>query len=256
MGINKLTGIICFIVAFALSSCTSCGGDENENASVSREVYDELQQKYDMLKESVEGTLSANEEARMELNRIMVELNTISGRTINLQKNVENGTGRDNRTTAEQISESIAEIKKRLNAVPTQKADKQTLALVKNLQQTIALNEQEISRLNAVIEDKNQQISTLDNELSETNEQLRQALGEMKRAEMDSWISMGDELLSTADLLPNVKGHGNMKEIKKAKLTILIRAKGAYNQAYQLGSVEAVSKIKIAEEKYQEAYNR
>lgn len=256
MGINKLTGIICLIVAFALSSCTSCGGGENENASVSREVYDELQQKYDMLKESVEGTLSANEEARMELNRIMVELNTISGRTINLQKNVENGTGRDNRTTAEQISESIAEIKKRLNAVPTQKADKQTLALVKNLQQTIALNEQEISRLNAVIEDKNQQISTLDNELAETNEQLRQTLNEMKRAEMDSWISMGDELLSTADLLPNVKGHGNMKEIKKAKLTILLRAKGAYNQAYQLGCAEAISKIKLADEKYQEAYNR
>ena len=255
MGINKLTGIIFLFGAFTCCSCTSCGG-ENENASVSREVYDELQQKYDMLKESVEGTLSANEEARMELNRIMVELNTISGRTINLQRNVENGTGRDNRTTAEQISESIAEIKKRLNAVPTQKADKQTLALVKNLQQTIALNEQEISRLNGVIEDKNQQISNLDNELAETNEQLRQTLNEMKRREMDSWISMGDELLSTADLLPNVKGHGNMKEIKRAKLTILLRAKSAFNQAYQLGSAEAISKIKLADEKYQEAYNR
>lgn len=256
MDTYKLIGIISLVGMMGLCACTSCGGNENEKPSVSREVYDDLQQKYDMLKESVEGTLSANEEARVELNRIMVELNTISGRTISLQKNVESGTGRDNRTTAEQISEAIADIKRRLNAVPTQKADKQTLALVKNLQQTIALNEQEINRLNEVIEDKNQQISTLDNELSETNEQLRQALSEMKRAEMDSWISMGDELLSTADLLPNVKGHGNMKEIKKAKLTILLRAKGAYNQAYQLGCAEAVSKIKIAEEKYQEAYNR
>ena len=254
MDINKLIGIIFVFGVLGLCSCTSCAS--NENPTVSREVYDELQQKYDMLKESVEGTLSANEEARMELNRIMVELNTISGRTISLQKNVENGTGRDNRTTAEQISESIAEIKKRLNAVPTQKADKQTLVLIKNLQQTIALNEQEISRLNDVIEDKNQQISTLDNELAETNEQLRQALNEMKRAEMDSWISMGDELLSTADLLPNVKGHGNMKEIKKAKLTILLRAKAAYNQAYQLGCAEATSKMKITDEKYQEAYDR
>lgn len=256
MDINKLICITCAVVVTGLCSCTSCGGNDNENPTVSREVYDELQQKYDMLKESVEGTLSANEEARMELNHIMVELNTISGKTINLQRNVENGTGRDNRTTAEQISEAITEIKKRLNAVPTQKADKQTLALVKNLEQTIALNEQEIRRLNEVIEDKNQQISTLDNELAETNEQLRQTLNEMKQAEMDSWISMGDELISTADLLPNVKGHGNMKEIKKAKLTILLRAKGAYNQAYQLGCAEAISKIKTADEKYQEAYNR
>lgn len=256
MDINKLTIFLCFVVASSFCSCISCEGDSNETSSVSREVYDELQQKYDMLKESVEGTLSANEEARMELNRIMVELNTISGRTINLQKNIENGTGRDNRTTAEQIAESIADIKRRLNAVPTQKADKQTLALVKNLQQTIALNEQEINRLNSVIEDKNQQISTLDNELAETNEQLRQTLEEMKKAEMSSWISMGDELMGTADLLPNVKGHGNMKEIKQAKLTILIRAKAAYNQAYQLGCADAISKIKIAEEKYLEAYNR
>ena len=73
MGINKLNGIICFIGAILLSSCTSCGGD-NESASVSREVYDELQQKYDMLKESVEGTLSANEEVRMELNRIILHV--------------------------------------------------------------------------------------------------------------------------------------------------------------------------------------
>lgn len=256
MDTNKLISVICIIGVLGFSSCISCGSNENETQTVSREAYDELQQKYEMLQESVEGTLSANEEARMELNRIMVELNTISGKTINLQKNVENGTGRDNRTTAEQISEAITEIKKRLNAVPTQKADKQTLALVKNLEQTIALNEQEISRLNEVIEDKNQQISTLDNELAETNEQLRQTLNEMKQAEMDSWISMGDELISTADLLPNVKGHGNMKEIKKAKLTILLRAKGAYNQAYQLGCAEAISKIKTADEKYQEAYNR
>ena len=255
MDINKLTAALCLFGILTFYSCTSCGG-ENESASVSREVYDELQQKYDMLKESVEGTLSANEETRMELNRIMVELNTISGRTISLQQNVENGTGKDNRSTAEQISESISEIKRRLNAVPTQKADKQTLALVKNLQQTIALNEQEISRLNDVIEEKNQTISTLDNELSETNEKLRQTLEQVKRAEIDSWVSMGDELIGTADLLPNVKGHGNMKEIKQAKLTILQRAKSAYTQAYQLGYAEAVSKIKQADEKYQEAFSR
>lgn len=255
MDINKLICILCFIGAMMLSSCSSCEGNE-ESVTVSREVYDELQQKYDMLKESVEGTLSANEEARMELNRIMVELNTISGKTINLQKNLENGTGRDNRTTAERIYESITEIKKRLNAVPVKNADRQTLALVENLRQTIALNEQEINRLNNIINEKDQQISNLDSELAETNEQLRQALENMKRAEMDSWMSMGDELTSTADLLPDVKGHGNMKEIKKAKLTILLRAKAAYNQAYQLGNADALNKVRMVDEKYRYAYDR
>jgi len=256
MDINKLMGMVCLCVAMTLCSCSS--NEKNASASVSREVYDELQKKYDMLKESVEGTLSANEEAQLELNRIMVELNTITGRTISLQKNVESGVGEDNKTTAERISESIAEIKQRLNSVAASNtnANKQTLALVENLRQTIALNEQEIDRLNTVIQDKDQQITNLDNQLSSTSAQLDQTLLEMQQNEKASWLQMGDELLSTADLLPNVKGHGNMKPIKQAKLTIIKRAKAAYQQAYSLGAAEAITKMKEADRKYDEAYNR
>ena len=47
-----------------------------------------------------------------------------------------------------------------------------------------------------------------------------------------------------------------MKPIKSAKLTILLRAKSAYNQAYQLGCAEAINKIRMAESKYQVAANR
>ena len=249
-------GMVCLCVAMTLCSCSS--NEKNASASVSREVYDELQKKYDMLKESVEGTLSANEEAQLELNRIMVELNTITGRTISLQKNVESGVGEDNKTTAERISESIAEIKQRLNSVAASNtnANKQTLALVENLRQTIALNEQEIDRLNTVIQDKDQQITNLDNQLSSTSAQLDQTLLEMQQNEKASWLQMGDELLSTADLLPNVKGHGNMKPIKQAKLTIIKRAKAAYQQAYSLGAAEAITKMKEADRIYNEAYNR
>jgi DNA repair exonuclease SbcCD ATPase subunit len=253
MGIDKLSLYI-FIMGIMLFQ--SCNTNKSEAPSVPQETYDQLLQKYDMLREQVEGTLSANEEARVELNGIMVELNEITGRTISLQKNMENGADMDMRTTAEHISEAIRDIKKRLNAVSEKKIDKQQIALIDNLRKTIALNEQEISRLNSVIEDKNQQISTLDSELADTNEQLRQAYEEMKRAEMQSWLDMGDELINTADLLPDVKGHGNMKPIKSAKLTILLRAKSAYQQAYQLGCAEAISKIRVAENKYRYAVSR
>lgn len=256
MDINKLIGIACLCGAMTLCACSS--DKQSGTPSVSREVYDELQKKYDMLKESVEGTLSANEEAQLELNRIMVELNTITGKTISLQKNVENGVGENNRTTAEMISEAIAEIKQRLNTVASANkgANQQTLALVENLRQTIALNEQEIERLNTVIAEKDQQITTLDNQLSSTSQQLDQTLLEMQENEKASWLAMGDELIRTADLLPNVKGHGNMKPIKQAKLTILQRAKAAYKQAYTLGSAEAITKMKEADRLYNEAYNR
>lgn len=253
MDINKLSLYTCIIGVWLL---LSCGSKQKEAPTVPQEAYDALLQKYDMLKEQMDGTISKNEEARIELNGIMVELNAITSRTISLHRNVENGADMDTRTTVESISESIKEIKQRLNAVSEKRVDKQQLALIENLRQTIALNEQEINRLNGVIEDKNQQISTLDNELSVANEQLRQALEEMKRGEMQSWMSMGDELIRTADLLPDVKGHGNMKPIKNAKMTILLRARYAYNQAYQLGCAEALTKIRIAEEKYRGAANR
>ncbi len=120
----------------------------------------------------------------------------------------------------------------------------------------IQLNEQEIERLNTIINQKDETITQLDTELAQTNEELRQALENTKRAEIASWVSMGDELLACADLLPNVKGHGNMKEIKRAKLSILLRAKAAYQQAYTLGDAESYSKIKEATQKYEAAYNR
>lgn len=253
MDINKVILYICLLWNIMFISCTS---KKTEPPTVPQETYNELLQKYDMLKESVEGTLSANEEVRMELNGIMMELNAITGKTISLHRDIENVSSTDTRNTAARISESIREIKKRLNAVSVKKVDRQQVALIENLRQTITLNEQEISRLNSIIDDKNQQISSLDNELANTNEQLRQTLEDMKRAEMRSWMAMGDELINSADLLPDVKGHGNMKPIKSSKLTILRRAKVAYKQAYELGSAEALSKMRMAEDKYQSAANR
>lgn len=253
MVINKLGVFTCMMGAVMFLSCSF---NKREAPTVPQETYDALQQKYDLLKESVDGTISANEEARLELNGIMIELNSITNKTMSLNHDVERGADLDTRTTAERISESIREIKRRLNAVSEKKVDRQQLALIENLRQTIALNEQEISRLNSVIDDKNQQISTLDNELANTNEQLSQAYEDMKRAEIQSWLTMGNELINTAELLPDVKGHGNMKPIKSAKLTILLRARAAYRQAYELGSAEALSKMRLAEDRYERAVNR
>lgn len=213
-------------------------------------MYNELREQYDILKESTDSTLSANEKVRLQLNAIMTELNAVSGRTIALHNDVENGQAEGRRNTAAQIMESIELIKKKLNEVPTKNADNQMKALIKNLRQTISFNEQEIERLNLIIEEKDNQISNLDTQLNQTHEQLDVALEKMRNAEKTRWMQMGDELMSTADLLPDVKGHGNMKPIKQAKLTIILRAKAAYQQSYELGSLEALAKIEQADKSY------
>lgn len=259
MDLNKLI----LPIVLSASVVTSCNSPQPPEASeeaveptVSLDEYNQLQERYELLKEASESTKAANERARQELDDIMVKLSAISGRTIKLQRDAESGIARDTRTRAEQIAESIAVIKRRLNAVSTADVDRQTLALVENLRKTIALNEYEIKRLNSVIEEKDQKITTLDSELDRKNKELMQALAEMRTTEKTGWLNMGDELTRAADLLPDVKGHGNMREIRQAKLLILLRAKAAYKNALQLGCAEADSRIQAVEERYQRAYNK
>lgn len=244
MDIRKLiTSLALCLCVFAMHSCD----EKDKSVTVSKEKYDALQEKYDMLKESTESTLSASEQTHAELNMLMQELNQVSGQTLSLQMDVERGRMADKRTTTERIKESIANIKKRLNNIPTQKADKRTLALVKSLRNTIELNEKEIDRLNNVIEEKNTTINTLDQKLTDTNKELEVTLNKLQQNEKESWINMGDALVSTANLLPHVKGHGNMKPIKKAKIEILNRAKACYKRAMDLGAANAKSKISDVE---------
>lgn len=252
-GIKVLLGAGLLACTFTLASCSG----EDSGDTVSRAMYDELQAQYDMLKESTEGTLSANETARMQLNEIMTELNTISGRTMKLQSDVEMGNAANGQRTIEQISTAISVIKQRLQNVPKSGMDKQTQVLLENLRQTVAMNEKEIERLNAVISEKDEQIVQLDEKLTETSDRLQQAESSLQQAESSLqqaettlWIAMGSQLLETADLLPDVKGHGNMKPVKKAKLTMLLRAKECFENAQKLGSTSAASLIETAMQKY------
>lgn len=245
-GIKALLGAGLLACTFTLASCSG----EDSGDTVSRAMYDELQAQYDMLKESTEGTLSANETARMQLNEIMTELNTISGRTMRLQSDVEMGNAANGQRTIEQISTAISVIKQRLQNVPKSGMDKQTQVLLENLRQTVAMNEKEIERLNAVISEKDEQIVQLDEKLTETSDRLQQAESSLQQAETTLWIAMGSQLLETADLLPDVKGHGNMKPVKKAKVTMLLRAKECFENAQKLGSTSAASLIETAMQKY------
>lgn len=264
MDIKKLT-ITTLSAMLLAASLPSCGnGEDSENANVSREVYNELLERYEGLQQSIDKTASKNERNRIELNNIMTELNGITGKTIQLQKDVESGVYTDERSTSEIIKESIAAIKERLNKVQKSgNVDAQSKALITQLRQTILLNEQEIERLNAVIAGKDQTIQALDSDLQEKNLRLEKTLALqektlalLRKKEIDNWIQTGDAIMSACELLPEVKGHGNMAPVKKATLKMLERAKAAYEEAKSLGSAEVDDKIRIAERKYHETKNR
>ena len=75
---------------------------------------------------------------------------------------------------------------------------------------------------------------------------------ELRESEINSWLAMGDELISAAETLPIVKGHGNMKPVKVAKLTFVLKARGCYQKAQQLGSPSAASRISYADRLYRQ----
>ena len=238
----------------------SCGQKDTSNMDLS-----ELQRECEMLRQDRAKALENNVEAQELIDNIFASINSISGRTASLEHSLEENTSDDNRQKADEIAQDITLIKEKIErAEELEKFDKSTKMVIAKLKATIEQKQKEVDELIDIIREKDEQISrldnqvsSLDNELGQTNQQLMEsnaALADtrekLRESEINSWISMGDELINAAETLPKVKGHGNMKPIKKAKLLFIIKARNCYQKAYQLGSSVASSKISYAESLY------
>lgn len=251
------------IFSFVGVMMMSCGQKDTSSMDL-----EELRRECEELREDRAKSLENNVEAQELIDNIFASLNTISGRTASLERAVENGAGLDNRSKAEEIAQDIKLIKEKLEeAGKTDQFDKSTQMVISKLKSAIEQKQSEIDDLKAVIAQKDEEISRLDKQvstlgdelgetsekLSESNVMLQEAEIKLKYNEINSWIQMGDELMYTADMLPKVKGHGNMKPVKQAKLKILLRAKECFMQAQNLGSTMAPAKIAEAERRYYDA---
>lgn len=245
---------------------TSCGEGGSDEQQVQQELTT-LREEYDRLRKDREKALENNVEAQQLIDNIFTSINSISGRISDLERSHENNVYISNHNKAEEIYKDIAAIRDSLSkAQQSDKIDESTRIIIRNLQAAIEQKQQEINKLKAIIEEQRRQIHTrdnqitsLDNSLSQTNQQLTQSNAELENTrerlrenEMNSWISMGDELMSAAKMLPEVKGHGNMKPIKAAKLQIILKARSCYQNAQSLGSNIASSKISEADRLYRE----
>lgn len=253
--------IIVFLGLFGLLF-HSCGRKDTSNIDC-----EELQRECEMLRQDRAKALENNVEAQELIDNIFAYLNSISGRTASLEHSLEENTYDDNRQKADEIAQDIKLIKEKLDqAEELERFDKSTKMIIANLKATIEQKQKEIDDLKDIIHEMDEQISklddhvsSLDNELDQTNRQLMEsnaALADTKErlreSEINSWIGMGDELINAAENLPKVKGHGNMKPIKGAKLLFIIKAWNCYQKARQLGSDVASSRIFYAESLYKQ----
>ena len=240
----------------------SCGQKDTSNMDLS-----ELRRECDMLRQDRAKALENNVEAQELIDNIFASINSVSGRTASLERSLEENPVDDNRIKAEEIAQDITIIKEKLErAEELEKYDKSTKMVISKLKATIEQKQKEIDDLKGIIREKDEQISkldnqvsSLDNELDQTNQQLRESNAELadtkeklRESEIKSWIDMGDELINAAETLPKVKGHGNMKPIKNAKLLFIIKAKNCYQRALQLGSSVASSRIAYADNIYRQ----
>ncbi len=260
MGTIKVIISTCLISTFL----TTCGNKDTSNMDLS-----ELRRECDMLRQDRAKALENNVEAQELIDNIFASINSISGRTASLEQTLEENSSFDNRQKAEEIAQDITIIKEKLErAEELDKFDKSTKMVISKLKATIEQKQKEIDDLKEIIKEKDEQISkldsqvsSLDNELGQTNQRLRESNAELadtkeklRESEINSWIGMGDELINAAEKLPKVKGHGNMKPIKNAKLLFIMKARNCYQKAYQLGSSVASSKISYAEDLYHQNY--
>lgn len=240
----------------------SCGKKDTPNMDLS-----ELRRECDMLRQDRAKALENNIEAQELIDNIFASINSVSGRTASLERSLEDNSSDDNRRKADEIAQDIAIIREKLErAEELERFDKSTKMVISKLKVTIEQKQKEIDELKGIIRQKDEQISqldhqvaSLDNTLAQTNQELRESNAELantreklRESEINSWIGMGDELINAAETLPHVKGHGNMKPVKSAKLLFIRKARNCYQKALQLGSSTASSRITYADRVYRQ----
>ena len=116
----------------------SCGG------GVSQKDYDELKDENKLLKESLDATHTSVLNQAATINKTLSELAEISGNTLILRGDIENGTARV--TQAEKLSTNIKAIKNRIAALEKQIGnDSAYKKIVSNLKTIIKEKEAEIN---------------------------------------------------------------------------------------------------------------
>ena len=138
---------------------------------VSQKEYDELKDENKLLKESLDATHTSVLNQAATINKTLGELAEISGNTLILRGNIENGTARV--TQAEKLSSNIKAIKNKIAALEKQIGnDSAYKKIVSNLKTIIKEKEAEINSLKKIIENQNTTITEQKSTIEQQGEKI------------------------------------------------------------------------------------
>ena len=220
----------------------SCGG------GVSQEEYDEIYNEYKQMKESLDATQQSNLNQAATINKTLSELAEISGNTMVLRGDIENGTARV--TQAEKISNNLKAIKSKIASLEKQVGnDSAYKKIISNLKTIVKEKEAEINSLKEIIESQNttikEQESTIEQQgqqLSDQQEQLKKAV----KAQASLLYQAASEFEKFAQDVPDVSRKKNQRKVNEWAVTMLSRAILYYqeSQKYGVDASADISRVK------------
>lgn len=218
----------------------SCGGDE----TVPKKEYDEIYNEYKLLKESLDATQTANINQAVTINKTLSELAEISGNTLILRGNIENGTARI--TQAERISDNIKAIKNKINSLEKQIGDDHTYKkIIANLKTIIREKEKEIESLKDIIENQNSTISEQKTTIVQQQQEIKQQgqqidnqkanLQQTVKAQAYLLYQAAREFEQFANDVPDVSRKKNQRKVNEWAISMLSKARLYYEKSQEYG---------------------
>jgi chromosome segregation ATPase len=255
MRVYKIIGL--FVIVGLLQSC---------GETVSKEDYDEVYKECQELKESLDASQTTNLNQAATINNALSELAKISGKTLDLRGDIENGTARV--TQAEKISENIREIKNRINTLESKIGDDSAYKrMIANLKTIIREKEKEIESLKDIIQNQNATISTQKTKINQQQQEIehqerqidsqQESLKQAVRSQASLLYQAACEFERLAEDVPDVSRKKNQKKVNDWAISMLKQARLYYkkSQEYGVNAYSAISRVDSRIEKLKREIN-
>ncbi len=231
----------------------SCNLEMGE--TVSKASYDKLLSEYSELSSSAEATRAEYAAQAAAVDNILQELSQISGKTVSLRTDVEQGTAR--LTQVEQIQDNINDIKDKLDRM--EKEGAQYRKTILSLRKVITEKEAEIEQLKAEIEARDLTISEQHKTISAQKEAIQSqnetiaTQQENLRAAVQEQAQMlfqaGVDFEDLGDNAPQMSWRKNKEKMKDLTRDMYEKAVVYYRMAQETGYPEAAYRIAQVQEK-------
>ena len=227
----------------------------NPSGTVPQAEYDQLLQEYSDLQAGAEATRAEYAAQAAAVDAILQELSQISGKTVNLRTDIEQGTAQ--LTQVEQIQDSIDSIKDKLDRL--EKEGAQYKKTILSLRKVITEKEEEIELLKAEIEARDATISeqhqtiASQQEAIQTQHETIAAQRENLRAAVEEQAQMlfqaGVDFENLGDNAPQMSWRKNKEKMKDLTREMYEKAITYYRMAQETGYPEAAYRISQVEDK-------